>query len=181
MWVKKVTFFCVIRWIGWVAYDAWRTSRTAQSHRNNNISKSYFRITILTVCALRMISIWHIFFCSNSCSKQKKGTDIMDFFSPQNMFFFLILTMLEVVIISTRSLWSLYHASCSVEISLCPPEKYVFWCGWWVGLGILSSVGLGTGLHTFLLYLGNELTCLYFQAQSYLYRLLFLSVRPAKY
>ena len=34
-------------------------------------------------------------------------------------------------------------------------EKYVLWCGWWVGLGILSSVGLGTGLHTFLLYLGT--------------------------
>lgn len=26
-------------------------------------------------------------------------------------------------------------------------------CGYWIGLGILSSVGLGTGLHTFLLYL----------------------------
>eukprot|EP01129_Flabellula_baltica_P007329 TRINITY_DN2835_c0_g1_i2.p1 TRINITY_DN2835_c0_g1~~TRINITY_DN2835_c0_g1_i2.p1 ORF type:complete len:342 (-),score=64.02 TRINITY_DN2835_c0_g1_i2:146-1171(-) len=25
---------------------------------------------------------------------------------------------------------------------------------WWVGLGVLSSVGLGTGLHTFVLYLG---------------------------
>ncbi len=27
------------------------------------------------------------------------------------------------------------------------------WCCYWIGLGILSSVGLGTGLHTFLLYL----------------------------
>lgn len=36
-------------------------------------------------------------------------------------------------------------------------EKYVLWCGWWVGLGILSSVGLGTGLHTFLLYLGPHI------------------------
>lgn len=26
--------------------------------------------------------------------------------------------------------------------------------GYWVGLGILSSIGLGTGLHTFILYLG---------------------------
>jgi hypothetical protein len=26
--------------------------------------------------------------------------------------------------------------------------------GWWVLLGVLSSVGLGTGLHTFVLYLG---------------------------
>lgn len=31
------------------------------------------------------------------------------------------------------------------------------WCGWWVWLGVLSSVGLGTGLHTFLLYLGPHI------------------------
>ncbi|XP_041971673.1 vacuole membrane protein 1-like [Aricia agestis] len=31
------------------------------------------------------------------------------------------------------------------------------WWGWWVGLGVLSSVGLGTGLHTFLLYLGPHI------------------------
>lgn len=31
------------------------------------------------------------------------------------------------------------------------------WCAYWVGLGILSSVGLGTGLHTFLLYLGPHI------------------------
>jgi len=36
-------------------------------------------------------------------------------------------------------------------------EKYFLWCGYWVGLGILSSVGLGTGLHTFLLYLGPHI------------------------
>jgi len=36
-------------------------------------------------------------------------------------------------------------------------EEYLVWCGWWVGLGILSSVGLGTGLHTFLLYLGPHI------------------------
>lgn len=36
-------------------------------------------------------------------------------------------------------------------------EKYLLWCAWWVGLGVLSSVGLGTGLHTFLLYLGPHI------------------------
>uniref|UniRef100_A0A8C6J7Z9 Vacuole membrane protein 1 n=1 Tax=Melopsittacus undulatus TaxID=13146 RepID=A0A8C6J7Z9_MELUD len=36
-------------------------------------------------------------------------------------------------------------------------EKKFFWCAYWVGLGILSSVGLGTGLHTFLLYLGPHI------------------------
>lgn len=28
---------------------------------------------------------------------------------------------------------------------------------YWTGLGVLSSVGLGTGLHTFLLYLGPHI------------------------
>ena len=28
--------------------------------------------------------------------------------------------------------------------SLLSLETYLAWCGWWVGLGILSSVGLGT-------------------------------------
>uniref|UniRef100_A0A674P8M6 Vacuole membrane protein 1 n=1 Tax=Takifugu rubripes TaxID=31033 RepID=A0A674P8M6_TAKRU len=36
-------------------------------------------------------------------------------------------------------------------------EKRILWCAYWVGLGILSSVGLGTGLHTFLLYLGPHI------------------------
>ena len=28
--------------------------------------------------------------------------------------------------------------------------------GFWTGLGILSSIGLGSGLHTFILYLGPK-------------------------
>lgn len=45
-----------------------------------------------------------------------------------------------------------------------PHQKYVvafrkrfLWCLYWVGLGVLSSVGLGTGLHTFVLYLGPHI------------------------
>jgi len=45
----------------------------------------------------------------------------------------------------------------SHQETLLDLEKYLLWCGWWVGLGILSSVGLGTGLHTFLLYLGPHI------------------------
>lgn len=33
-------------------------------------------------------------------------------------------------------------------------QEQIVWGLWWVWLGILSSVGLGTGLHTFLLFLG---------------------------
>ena len=36
-------------------------------------------------------------------------------------------------------------------------EKKLLWCSYWIGLGILSSVGLGTGLHTFILYLGPHI------------------------
>jgi hypothetical protein len=32
-------------------------------------------------------------------------------------------------------------------------ESHLLSCAYWTGLGILSSVGLGTGLHTFILYL----------------------------
>ncbi|XP_061637734.1 vacuole membrane protein 1 isoform X2 [Phyllopteryx taeniolatus] len=58
-------------------------------------------------------------------------------------------------------LCSLFSAAYSIEGS---HQKYVqylekrfLWCAYWVGLGILSSVGLGTGLHTFLLYLGPHI------------------------
>ncbi|XP_030602294.1 vacuole membrane protein 1-like isoform X2 [Archocentrus centrarchus] len=40
---------------------------------------------------------------------------------------------------------------------VCYMEKKTLWCAYWLGLGILSSVGLGTGLHTFLLYLGPHI------------------------
>lgn len=36
-------------------------------------------------------------------------------------------------------------------------ERKVLLCLYWMGLGILSSIGLGTGLHTFLLYLGPHI------------------------
>merc|ERR1712183_585797 len=36
-------------------------------------------------------------------------------------------------------------------------EEQFGWGIYWVILGVLSSVGLGTGLHTFLLYLGPHI------------------------
>lgn len=32
-------------------------------------------------------------------------------------------------------------------------ELWFWWAVWWVGLGILSSIGLGTGMHSGLLFL----------------------------
>lgn len=45
----------------------------------------------------------------------------------------------------------------SHQAQMASLESLLLWCGWWVGLGVLSSVGLGTGLHTFLLYLGPHI------------------------
>jgi vacuole membrane protein 1 len=36
-------------------------------------------------------------------------------------------------------------------------NKIVWSCGYWVLLGVASSIGLGTGLHTFVLYLGPHI------------------------
>jgi len=43
------------------------------------------------------------------------------------------------------------------QILISDFKEQTLWCLYWVGLGILSSVGLGTGLHTFLLYLGPHI------------------------
>lgn len=36
-------------------------------------------------------------------------------------------------------------------------EKQVLWSLYWIWLGVLSSIGFGSGLHTFLLYLGPHI------------------------
>lgn len=36
-------------------------------------------------------------------------------------------------------------------------EKIAYFCAYWIILGVASSIGLGTGLHTFVLYLGPRI------------------------
>lgn len=36
-------------------------------------------------------------------------------------------------------------------------ENFVYFAAYWVILGVASSIGLGTGLHTFVLYLGPHI------------------------
>lgn len=50
-----------------------------------------------------------------------------------------------------------YNLEGTHQESLSQLKSLLFWWAYWVGLGILSSVGLGTGLHTFLLYLGPHI------------------------
>ena len=40
---------------------------------------------------------------------------------------------------------------------LQPIKAFLFFAAYWVLLGVASSIGLGTGLHTFVLYLGPHI------------------------
>jgi len=51
-------------------------------------------------------------------------------------------------------LYYLYITEGSHSALLRSSEKEILWGLYWIWLGVLSSVGLGTGLHTFLLFLG---------------------------
>jgi len=64
---------------------------------------------------------------------------------------------LAVCLVMVTCLLALHHTPSQYQETIQSWEGYLAWCGWWVGLGILSSVGLGTGLHTFLLYLGPHI------------------------
>uniref|UniRef100_A0A3Q4AMY3 Vacuole membrane protein 1 n=1 Tax=Mola mola TaxID=94237 RepID=A0A3Q4AMY3_MOLML len=59
-----------------------------------------------------------------------------------------------VLVLVVCSLFSIaYYTEGAHQLYVEYLEKKFLWCAYWIGLGILSSVGLGTGLHTFLLYL----------------------------
>jgi len=36
-------------------------------------------------------------------------------------------------------------------------EEFLYFAAWWIVLGVMSSIGFGTGLHTFVLYLGPHI------------------------
>ncbi|XP_067866815.1 vacuole membrane protein 1 isoform X4 [Heterodontus francisci] len=62
---------------------------------------------------------------------------------------FVLVTLLSLAVVTVA-----YYVEGEHQQYVRFVEKKFLWCAYWVGLGILSSVGLGTGLHTFLLYLG---------------------------
>ncbi|CAB3401581.1 unnamed protein product [Caenorhabditis bovis] len=50
-----------------------------------------------------------------------------------------------------------YYAPGPHQVHVQKIEKHILWWTWWVFLGVLSSIGLGSGLHTFLIYLGPHI------------------------
>jgi len=67
------------------------------------------------------------------------------------------LAILIPLMLLALTIYGLTHVEGAHRVYFEMIEKQALWCGYWIGLGILSSVGLGTGLHTFLLYLGPHI------------------------
>ncbi|KAL1489433.1 hypothetical protein ABEB36_014328 [Hypothenemus hampei] len=65
--------------------------------------------------------------------------------------------LVALLAISVLSLYLLVNMQGPHHTLVQGVYKKVLWCLYWIGLGVLSSVGLGTGLHTFLLYLGPHI------------------------
>uniref|UniRef100_A0A0K0DSS1 Transmembrane protein 49 n=1 Tax=Strongyloides stercoralis TaxID=6248 RepID=A0A0K0DSS1_STRER len=66
-------------------------------------------------------------------------------------------TAVTIFLITIGSAYYGYYAPGPHQKHIQTVEEKLLWCAYWIGLGILSSVGLGTGLHTFLLYLGPHI------------------------
>ncbi|KAJ3016263.1 Vacuolar membrane protease, partial [Thoreauomyces humboldtii] len=52
---------------------------------------------------------------------------------------------------------AIYRADGPHQEGLRDIEANIVWYGWWLMLGVASSIGLGTGLHTFVLFLGPHI------------------------
>jgi len=62
-------------------------------------------------------------------------------------------TLISSILVLCLSIF-VYKTEGSHQQSIQTIEHLILWILYWLGLGIASSIGLGTGLHTFLLYLG---------------------------
>ncbi|KMT10989.1 hypothetical protein BVRB_5g112140 isoform B [Beta vulgaris subsp. vulgaris] len=58
------------------------------------------------------------------------------------------------------SRWDFIHDSTGSKLSVAHVQevlRYIQFVLWWTALGVASSIGLGSGLHTFVLYLGPHI------------------------
>ena len=62
-------------------------------------------------------------------------------------------TVAGLMLLSALITLGFYTEGAHLPVLLYLRKKFL-WSSYWVGLGVASSIGLGTGLHTFLLYLG---------------------------
>lgn len=64
------------------------------------------------------------------------------------------LAFIALILLAFFSLW---YVPGKHQVYIEIIRKNAFFVTYWVGLGVISSIGLGTGLHTFILYLGPHI------------------------
>lgn len=64
---------------------------------------------------------------------------------------------ITIIIATLAVLGTLYNIPGKHQVLIAMVRANLWFVVYWVGLGVLSSIGLGTGLHTFLLYLGPHI------------------------
>ncbi|GAB0095637.1 vacuole membrane protein 1 [Sergentomyia squamirostris] len=65
--------------------------------------------------------------------------------------------LMALLIAAVGIVVAMYHVPGKHQAYIDMIRMNMWFVTYWVGLGVLSSVGLGTGLHTFLLYLGPHI------------------------
>ncbi|KAF9343327.1 Vacuolar membrane protease, partial [Mortierella sp. AD094] len=65
--------------------------------------------------------------------------------------------LLVVLPVIAATVYSVYQTDGAHQPLLKHAESGLIWYGYWTLLGVASSVGLGTGLHTFILFLGPHI------------------------
>lgn len=64
---------------------------------------------------------------------------------------------LALLALGLLAFFSLWYIPGKHQVFIEIIRKNAFFVTYWVGLGVISSIGLGTGLHTFILYLGPHI------------------------
>jgi TM2 domain-containing membrane protein YozV len=64
---------------------------------------------------------------------------------------------LALVAILLAGFFTLWYIPGKHQVYVELIRKNGFFVTYWIGLGVISSIGLGTGLHTFILYLGPHI------------------------
>lgn len=93
-------------------------------------------------------------------------TDVTLFSHPKLAFttlFEVIGDKLKDILLFSRKHWILLSITAALIYSLYAfpglhkPREIIYFALYWILLGVASSIGLGTGLHTFVLYLGPHI------------------------
>lgn len=111
------------------------TERDRLKRERENIKLWIHPILTIKYCVLEMSTLFQIY--KRSVLNHKKT-----------------LGFIAVLLLTFFTLWYI-PGKHQVYVELI--RKNAFFVIYWIGLGVISSIGLGTGLHTFILYLGPHI------------------------